>query len=76
MLISYAKMLANHSSGCLLLQQTRPFQQSKSQLKISIYSWNQKFTYTLQNLQNVNNFTKIRRIIIVYLVLTWIRYFT
>ncbi len=68
MLISYAKMLANHSSGCFLLQQTRPFQQSKSQLKISIYRWNQKFIYTLQNLQNVNNFTKIRRII-VYLAL-------
>ncbi len=27
------------------------------------YSWSQKFIYTLQNLQNVNYFTKIRRIV-------------
>lgn len=27
------------------------------------YSWSQKFKYTLQNLQNVHYFTKIRRII-------------
>ncbi len=44
------------------------------------YSWSQKFKYTLQNLQNVDYFTKIRGIIqnacFVYLVLTWIRYFT
>ncbi len=31
-------------------------------LYIYIYSWGQKFTSPFQNLQNVNNFTKIRGI--------------
>ncbi len=45
------------------------------QTVVCTYSWSQKLTYTLQNLQNVNYF-KIRGIIqnaCYYLVLTWIR---
>ncbi len=31
--------------------------------EMHVYSWSQNFTYTLQNLLNVNYFTKIRGII-------------
>ncbi len=49
--------------------------------ELYIHSWRKKFAYTLQNLQNVDYFTKYegsyKMHAIVYLVLlTWKRYFT